>query len=141
MVPPSTYRTCPGLRGGRRRRRCPGLSPSRRRYQRLLPRRSLTGSPVPALAPLPALGEEVEVDVLLGVGFDDFLVKLDAEAWTWGGSSSVCYFGRGLGASRGPRGLRSLKYSWMRKFVVQAARWSAAAVLIWRRRCAGAVVT
>ena len=49
------------------------------------PERSLTGSPrAGALAPLPALGEEVEVDVLLGVGFDDFLVKLDAEAWTFG---------------------------------------------------------
>src|SRR5918995_191326 len=35
-----------------------------------------------ALAPLPAFGEEVEVDVLLGVGFDDFLVQFDAEAWS-----------------------------------------------------------
>src|SRR5215208_2963843 len=35
------------------------------------------------LAPLPALGEEVEVDVLLGVGFDHLFVQLDAEAWTF----------------------------------------------------------
>ena len=49
------------------------------------PERSLTGSfPAGALAPLPALGEEVEVDVLLGVGFDDLLVQLDAEAGTLG---------------------------------------------------------
>src|SRR5918995_1655584 len=37
-----------------------------------------------ALAPLPALGEEVEVYVLLGVGFDHLFVQLDAEAWTFG---------------------------------------------------------
>src|SRR5919112_5510662 len=35
-------------------------------------------------ASLPTLGEEVEVDVLLGVGFDDFLVELDSEAGTLG---------------------------------------------------------
>src|ERR687889_1548416 len=37
-----------------------------------------------ALAPLPALGEEVEVYVLLGVGFDHLFVQFDAEAGTFG---------------------------------------------------------
>src|SRR5829696_862256 len=47
--------------------------------------RPITGRPrAGPLAPLPALGEEVEVDVLLGVGFDHLFVQLDAEARSLG---------------------------------------------------------
>src|SRR5215218_3564111 len=43
--------------------------------------------------------------------------------------------------SRTQGSAKSLKYSWMRKFVVQAARWRAAAVLIWPPTLCGAMVT
>src|SRR5215207_10131876 len=45
------------------------------------PDRSLTGPPLSGRPRAsPSLAEEVEVDVLLGMGFDDFFVQLDAEA-------------------------------------------------------------
>src|SRR5215213_10516258 len=54
----------------------------------------LVSSRAGTLAPLPALGEEVEVDVLLGVGFDNLLVQLDAETRSLRELEvAVCYFG------------------------------------------------
>ncbi len=82
------------------------------------------------------------MDVLLGVGFDDFLVELDSEAVTLGELEvAVSDFGEAGAVSRTQGSAKSLKYSWMRKFVVQAARWRAAAVLIWPPTLCGAMVT
>src|SRR5829696_5161776 len=66
--------------------------------------RPITGRPrAGPLAPLPALGEEIEVDVLLGVGFDDLFVQLDAEAWSLRELEiAVCYFGEARGALADP---------------------------------------
>src|SRR5829696_6681902 len=74
--------------------------------------RPITGRPrAGPLAPLPALGEEIEVDVLLGVGFDDLFVQLDAEAWSLRELEiAVCYFGEARGALAEPA---DVAYVWL----------------------------
>src|SRR5215217_4591236 len=64
--------------GGRARRRCPGLSPCPRPLP--APSSPRGCSPVRTLAFLPALGEQVEVDVLFRMRFYYLFVQFDAEA-------------------------------------------------------------